>query len=339
MKLGISSCLLGTNCRYDGGHSRDRFITDMLADYFEFVPYCPEKMVFTTPREAIRLVKIDDEIKVRTSTGNIDVTKKLVDISKELANNIQKDDLCGFILKSKSPTCGMERVKVYPSQIKGMSEKNGVGIFAQEIKDKYPLLPLEEDGRLEDAWLRENFLMQIFSYKNIFEFLKTNPSAKELVEFHTSYKYMVYAKSHQSYKELGRIVANHDKRDIKIVLEDYKHWLDQKEKPDIIHASLFCHHLTDAQLVDFFRISSQNVTKAVVINDLQRHPLAYYSIKYLTQWFSKSRFTKNDAPLSVLRGFTKNELKQLLVKAGIVNYEIKWKWAFRFVIIIPFHEN
>ena len=124
-----------------------------------------------------------------------------------------------------------------------------------------------------------------------------------------------------------------------LVLEDYKHWLDQKEKPDIIHASLFCHHLTDAQLVDFFRISSQNVTKAVVINDLQRHPLAYYSIKYLTQWFSKSRFTKNDAPLSVLRGFTKNELKQLLVKAGIVNYEIKWKWAFRFVIIIPFHEN
>ncbi|MBU3013829.1 DUF523 and DUF1722 domain-containing protein [Poseidonibacter lekithochrous] len=223
MKLGISSCLLGTNCRYDGGHSRDRFITDMLSDYFEFVPYCPEKMVFTTPREAIRLVKIEDEIKVRTSTGDVDVTEKLVDISKQLANQIQDDDLCGFILKSKSPTCGMERVKVYPSAKNQMSEKNGTGVFAQEIKDKYPLLPLEEEGRLEDAWLRENFLMQIFSYKDIFEFLKTNPSMKELVEFHTSYKYMVYAKSHQSYKELGRIVANHDKREIEIILEDYKH--------------------------------------------------------------------------------------------------------------------
>lgn len=223
MKLGISSCLLGTNCRYDGGHSRDRFITDMLGDYFEFVPYCPEKMVFTTPREAIRLVRTEDDIRVKTSTGDVDVTDKLVDISKDLANQIQNDDLCGFILKSKSPTCGLERVKVYASKKNAMSEKNGVGVFAKELKDKYPLLPLEEEGRLGDAWLRENFLMQIFSYKNIFEFLKTNPSAKDLVEFHTSYKYMIYAKSHQSYKELGQIVANHDKRDIKIVLEDYKH--------------------------------------------------------------------------------------------------------------------
>ncbi|KAB7884944.1 YbgA family protein [Poseidonibacter ostreae] len=224
MKLGISSCLLGTNCRYDGGHSRDRFITDMLGDYFEFVPYCPEKMIFTTPREAIRLVRTEDEdIRVKTSTENVDVTSKLVDISKQLANQIQDDDLCGFILKSKSPTCGLERVKVYASKKNAMSEKNGIGVFAKELKDKYPLLPLEEEGRLGDAWLRENFLMQIFSYKNIFEFLKNNPSAKDLVEFHTSYKYMIYAKSHQSYKELGQIVANHDKKDIKIVLEDYKH--------------------------------------------------------------------------------------------------------------------
>lgn len=221
MKLGISSCLLGTMCRYDGGHSRDRFITDMLSDYFEFVPYCPEKMIFTTPREAIRQVRINDEVRVRTSTGNVDVTQKLEDISKELSNEIQNDDLCGFILKSKSPTCGMERVKVYPSE-KGMSEKNGIGVFAQQIKEKYPLLPLEEEGRLEDAWLRENFLMQIFSYKNIFEFLKIKPSMNELVEFHTSYKYMIYAKSHQSYKELGRIVANHDKKNVEIVLDEYK---------------------------------------------------------------------------------------------------------------------
>jgi len=222
MKLGISSCLLGTMCRFDGGHSRDRFITDMLSDYFEFVPYCPEKMIFTTPREAIRLVKNDDEIRVKTSNGNVDVTQKVEDISKQLANEIQNDDLCGFILKSKSPTCGMERVKIYPSD-KGMSEKVGVGVFAKEIKEKYPLLPIEEEGRLGDAWLRENFLMQIFSYKNIFEFLKINPSIKELVEFHTSYKYIIYAKSHQAYKELGNIVANHEKKDTKTILEDYKH--------------------------------------------------------------------------------------------------------------------
>jgi len=123
-----------------------------------------------------------------------------------------------------------------------------------------------------------------------------------------------------------------------LILEDYRTWLLQAQKPDIIHASLFCHHLSDDQLVEFFKISAQNVKKAVVVNDLQRHPLAYYSIKWLTQWFSKSRFTKNDAPLSVLRGFTKIELEALLAKAGVLNYEIKWKWAFRYIIIIPARE-
>lgn len=123
-----------------------------------------------------------------------------------------------------------------------------------------------------------------------------------------------------------------------LILEDYRTWLHQTQKPDIIHASLFCHHLTNDQLVEFFMVSAQNVKKAVVVNDLQRHPLAYYSIKWLTQWFSKSRFTKNDAPLSVLRGFKKSELEALLAKAGVSNYEIKWKWAFRFIIIIPARE-
>ncbi|WP_419769530.1 MAG: YbgA family protein [Candidatus Marinarcus sp.] len=222
MKLGISSCLLGTLCRYDGGHSKNRFITEVLKEYFDFVPYCPEKMVFTTPREAIRLVKSKEErIKVVTSNGNMDVTSTINDISKELANQIEYDELCGFILKSNSPTCGMERVKVYPEE-KGMSEKIGVGIFAQHIKSQYPFLPIEEEGRLEDAWLRENFLMQIFAYFHLFEFLKTEPSVKELIAFHTSYKYIIYAKSHKAYKELGNIVANHAKKDFIMLLELYK---------------------------------------------------------------------------------------------------------------------
>lgn len=221
MKLGVSSCLLGIKCRFDGSHSKDRFITEILKDYFEFIPYCPEKLIFTTPREAIRLVKINDKIKVVTSNTNIDVTTKMEEISKELVNKIENEELCGFILKSKSPTCGMERVKVYYKDTQ-ISEKIAEGLFAKEIRKKFPLLPIEEEGRLTDAWLRENFLMQIFSYKDLFEFLKTKPSKKELVSFHTSYKYIIYAKSHQAYKKLGNIVANHQKKDIKFVLEDYK---------------------------------------------------------------------------------------------------------------------
>jgi len=221
MKIGVSSCLLGNMCRYDGAHSKDQFIVKTLQNYFEFVPYCPEKIIFSTPREAIRLVQSGEDIKVVTSNTNKDVTKELEDISVKCAKQMQDDDLCGFILKSKSPTCGMERVKIYPEN-NGPSEKKEIGLFAKQIKQRYPLLPLEEEGRLNDAWLRENFLMQVFSYKHIFEFLKTNPSFKDLVEFHTSYKYLVYAKSHEVYKKLGKIVANHDKKDLEIVLEEYK---------------------------------------------------------------------------------------------------------------------
>ena len=223
MKLGISSCLLGTLCRYDGGHSQDRFIIDELGKYFDFIPFCPEKMVFTTPREAIRLTTKDGEVRVITSNTSIDVTQKVEDISKELVDQIQEDEICGFIFKSKSPTCGMARVKIYPEKRGGQSENTGVGVFANEVIKKHPLLPTEEEGRLNDAWLRENFLMQIFAYKHIFKFLKTDPSFNELVAFHTSYKYLIYAKSHQAYKELGSIVANHDKEDLSIVLEKYKY--------------------------------------------------------------------------------------------------------------------
>ncbi|AXH12938.1 YbgA family protein [Halarcobacter bivalviorum] len=221
MKLGVSSCLIGTMCRYDGTNSKDGFITNILQEYFEFVPYCPEKMIFSTPREAIRLVNIKDEIRVVTSNTKKDVTEELKNISQVCIEQMQKDELCGFILKSKSPTCGLERVKVY-QEVEAPSEKKGVGVFAEKIKENFPLLPVEEEGRLNDPWLRENFLMQIFAYKHLFEFLKSNPSFKELVEFHTSYKYLIYSKSQSSYKELGNIVANHDKNSIEEVLALYK---------------------------------------------------------------------------------------------------------------------
>jgi len=221
MKLGISSCLIGNLCRYDGAHSKDAFVFNILQKYFEIVPYCPEDMIFGSPRETIRLVKDNGSIKVTTSDGSKDVTKKLDDISITCAKQIAKDDICGFILKSKSPTCGMERVKVYQEK-SGLSVKDGVGLFAKRIKEFYPYLPLEEEGRLNDPWLKENFLMQIFAYKDLHEFLNKNPSINELVEFHTSYKYLIYAKSQEFYKELGNIVANHKKEPIEKILDEYK---------------------------------------------------------------------------------------------------------------------
>ncbi len=222
MKLGISSCLIGNLCRYDGAHSKDAFVYNVLQKYFEIVPYCPEHMIFGSPRETIRLVKVADEIKVVKSATKEDVTDELEAVSKECALQIANDDICGFILKSKSPTCGMERVKVY-QDTNSMSKKEGVGLFARNIKEMYPYLPLEEEGRLNDPWLKENFLMQIFAYKDFHELLKKDRLAfNDLVEFHTSYKYLIYAKSQEFYKELGSIVANHEKKDLQTVLKEYK---------------------------------------------------------------------------------------------------------------------
>lgn len=220
MKLGISACLLGAMCKYDGTSNKDGFIVNTLGKYFDFEPYCPEA-VFGTPRPTIRLVEINGEQKVHTTYEKEDITSKLDDSCEANANKIQDDRLCGFVLKASSPTCGMERVKVY-QEVNAPTQKKGVGRFALKIKEKYPYLPLEEEGRLKDPWLRENFLMQIFAYKHIHEFIDSNPSFSDLVNFHTQYKYLVYAKSTVFYKKLGGIVANRDKKDLSEILEEYK---------------------------------------------------------------------------------------------------------------------
>ena len=223
MKLGVSACLIGTQCRYDGVGASDKFIVDVLAKYFETSAYCPETIIWGSPREAIRQTLSETgELKIVTSTKTPkDVTQELQNVSVECANKIQNDDLCGFILKSSSPTCGLERVKVY-KPFNAPSVKNGVGVFAQQIKEKYPYLPVEEEGRLIDPWLRENFLMQIFAYADLHNFIKSNPSFNDLVIFHTSYKYLIYSKAQKSYTTLGRIVANKEKKQLDEILLEYK---------------------------------------------------------------------------------------------------------------------
>ena len=221
MKLGVSACLIGSLCRYDGTSSKDKFIVNTLNEYFEFETYCPEAEVFGTPRPTIRLVDIDGQTRVLTTKDKEDLTDVLDESCEKNSNRIKNDELCGFILKASSPTCGMERVKLY-QDTNAPSEKKEVGRFAALIKEKYPYLPIEEEGRLKDAWLRENFLMQVFSYKDLHEFIEQNPSFKQLVDFHTRYKYLIYSKSNDGYKKLGNIVANHEKKSIDEVLNEYK---------------------------------------------------------------------------------------------------------------------
>ena len=224
MKLGVSTCLLGQPCRFNGEGSKFDFVFDTLSQYFELVPYCPEMdLMGQAPRESIRMVETKEEqIKFVTNATKKDITDDLENVCERCCNDFQNHDLNGFILKSKSPTCGLERVRVYQDNASNAHQKKGVGAFAHAILQKYPNLPIEEEGRLNDPWLKESFVMQIFAYKDWQEFNRSNPQVKELVEFHSQYKYLIYAKTHEGYKELGNIVANHEKKPFVQVLELYE---------------------------------------------------------------------------------------------------------------------
>ena len=206
IRIGISACLLGKTVRFDGGHKRSPFITDTLVDYFEFVPFCPEVAIgLGIPRQTIRLV--GDEASpeaVGSKDPRLNVTSELRDYGRKKAARME--DLCGFIFKKDSPSCGMERVKVYSN--KGMPTRSGVGLFAREIMAANPLLPVEEEGRLNDADLRDNFITRVYVYARWKKLLEGSLSNSALIEFHAGHKYLVLAHSPVMYRQLGRLLSD-----------------------------------------------------------------------------------------------------------------------------------
>ncbi|CAA6813216.1 MAG: COG1683: Uncharacterized conserved protein / FIG143828: Hypothetical protein YbgA, partial [uncultured Campylobacterales bacterium] len=219
MNLGVSSCLIGNKCRYDGDAKTDDFVSQTLGKYFELIPYCPEAEIFGIPRESIRQINIDGKTQILSNSTKRNLTKPLEAKCHELALRFENDNLSGFVFKSKSPTCGVERVKVYQGDNRP-SKWDGVGVFVKEVKSLYPYLPIEEEGRLNDSWLKENFMAQVYAYADLKNLLQTK-EYKSLVDFHTNYKYLIYSKSQVQYKVLGNIVANHLKKDFKEVLNTY----------------------------------------------------------------------------------------------------------------------
>jgi uncharacterized protein YbbK (DUF523 family) len=164
IRIGVSACLLGQNVRYDGGHRHDRYITDTLGRWFEWVPVCPEvEYGLPVPREAMRLVGNPETPRLVTIRTRIDHTDGMLAWADKRLEALAALDLCGFIFKSRSPSSGMAAVKVYTET--GMAVKKGVGIFAGAFMKRFPLLPVEEDGRLNDPFLRENFIERIFVYR------------------------------------------------------------------------------------------------------------------------------------------------------------------------------
>lgn len=206
-RVGISRCLLGENVRYDGGHKLDRFLRDVLGRHVAFVSVCPEvECGLTVPREAMRLVGDPEAPRLLTIKTRQDITPRMVAWADERVRQLADAGLCGFVFKFGSPSSGMSRVKVYP-EAGGPAALKGRGIFAARLMDAQPLLPVEDEGRLNDPALRENFIERVFVMHRWRSMLAQGFSLGRLVDFHTRHKLLVMAHSVVHYRSLGKLVA------------------------------------------------------------------------------------------------------------------------------------
>lgn len=206
IRIGISSCLLGEKVRFDGGHKRDSFLVDTFGRFVEWVPVCPEvELGLGTPREALRLVRKGDAIRMVNTRSGRDISDEMRAWARRRADALAGENLAGYVLKKDSPSCGMERVKVYAES--GMAGKDGRGLFAEALMARLPRLPVEEEGRLSDPRLRDNFVERVFAYVRLRALFEARWTVGDLVRFHTAHKMALLAHSTEIYNEMGRLVA------------------------------------------------------------------------------------------------------------------------------------
>jgi uncharacterized protein YbgA (DUF1722 family)/uncharacterized protein YbbK (DUF523 family) len=206
LRVGASSCLLGNEVRFDGGHKRDDFLTEALQPFVTLVPVCPEVEVgMGTPREVVRLVERDGEIRLVAPKSQLDHTERMRSWAERRLDDLASEDLVGYVLKKDSPSCGMERVKVYGPG--GMANKVGRGVFADRLLARFPDLPVEEEGRLHDPLLRENFIVRLFAFRRVKDLFAGRWSRGDVVRFHTAEKLLLLAHDTPAYERLGRLVA------------------------------------------------------------------------------------------------------------------------------------
>ena len=206
IRIGISSCLLGETVRFDGGHKRDAFLTETMGRFVEWVPVCPEvEAGFGTPRETMRLERSNMGVRLITTRTKRDVTAQLVDYAGPRVEALAAEQLSGYVLKKDSPSCGMVRVKVYDAA--GSPVRTGRGLFAERLLRHFPLLPIEDEGRLSDPGLRENFIDRVFAYDRLRRLFDGRWTIGDLVRFHTAHKLMVMVHSPAAYQRIGRMIA------------------------------------------------------------------------------------------------------------------------------------
>jgi len=205
IRIGVSSCLLGCKVRFDGGHKKDDFLVGTFGRWVEWVPVCPEVEVgMGTPRESVRLVREEDEMRLVAPKSGKDWTDAMGSYAARRVEELGDKGLCGYVLKKGSPSCGMERVKVYGA---GMPTRSGSGMFVRALLAHFPNLPVEEEGRLCDPRLRDNFVERVFAYDRLRLFFDGRWTLGGLVAFHTAHKLQLMAHAPKTYETLGRLVA------------------------------------------------------------------------------------------------------------------------------------
>ena len=293
IKLGISRCLLGEPVRYDGGHKLDRFLTETLGKYVEYVPVCPEvECGMPIPREAMHLEGNPELPRLVTIRTKIDKTDQMTAWAEKRVVELEKDGLMGFIFKSDSPSSGMERVKVYND--KNMAIRKGVGLFARAFMDHFPLLPAEEEGRLHDPAIRENFIERVFALARWRELLAANRGFGGLVEFHTKHKFLILAHSTKSYQEMGRLVAGAKRTPLQKLFDSYQSLLmealriratPKKNANVLMHmAGYFKDRLSSAEkkeLLEVIELYRNGMIPLVVPITLIKHYVLIYDQPYL----------------------------------------------------------
>lgn len=297
IRIGVSKCLLGEPVRYDGQHKHDHYITDTLGRYFEFVGVCPEvECGLGVPRESMRLVGDPANPRLVTTRSGIDLTERMQTWVARRVVELEKEDLCGFIFKARSPSSGMENVKVY-------NEKGGVigkapGLFAKAFMEHFPNLPCEDEGRLHDPDLRENFVERVFTLWRFRQAMGGSPTLATLMIFHARNKLLIQSHHEALMREMGRELAGLKPREVCAYIPQYEAKLMRALKTLATvrkHTNILQHMLgylrtyveaaDRKELADIIEDYHRGLVPLIVPVTMLRHYVVKHGIEYLNQYY------------------------------------------------------
>ena len=296
IKVLVSACLLGEKVRYDGGHKRDLFLIETLGPFVEWVRVCPEvDCGLSVPREAMRLVGDPKSPRLVTNKTGIDHTDRMERWAKARLDELAGLDLCGYICKKDSPSSGMERVKVYGAG-GGIPARTGAGIFTRMFMERFPRIPVEEEGRLTDPLLREMFVERVFCLRRFRDLLARPLSRGALVEFHTDHKLLLLSHDRRHYEEMGRLVAGAKSLPVETLYRKYEeifmaalaHKATTKKCADVLSHMMgyFRKMLSSAEKQEMIEVIDQyrlRFVPLVVPVTLIRHYVRKYDVAYLAR--------------------------------------------------------